>query len=58
VFIADPSDRAVCVGGRSIAGIAGSNSARDMDIRLLCLFCVVCDGLITPTGVRLELWVV
>jgi hypothetical protein len=58
VFIADLNDRAVCVGGRSIVGIAGSNSARDMDIRFLCLFCVVCDGLIIPTGVRLELWVV
>jgi hypothetical protein len=41
-------------GGRSVAGIAGSNLAAGMDVCLLCL-CVVlscvgrglCDGLIT-----------
>jgi hypothetical protein len=27
--------------GRSITGIAGSNTAEDMDVILLCLLCVV-----------------
>jgi hypothetical protein len=31
----------VCVYNRLIAGIAGSNLAEDMDVRLLCLLCVV-----------------
>ena len=29
------------VRSRSIAGIAGSNSAEGVDVRLLCLLCVV-----------------
>ena len=29
------------VGNSLMAGIAGSNSAEDMDVRLLCLLCVV-----------------
>ena len=33
--------RIVDPGGRSIAGIVGSNSAEDMDVRLLCLLHVV-----------------
>jgi hypothetical protein len=44
---ADPS-------GRAVAGVAGSNPARGMDICLLCLYVVLscvgrglCDGLIT-----------
>jgi hypothetical protein len=43
--------------GHSIAGIAGSNPAEGMDVRLFCLLCVVrrvgggfCDGLITRPG--------
>jgi hypothetical protein len=50
--MADPSGRAVC--GRSVAGVAGSNPARGMDVCLLCLYVVLscvgrglCDGLIT-----------
>ena len=30
-----------CVWGRSIAGIAGSNAAEGMDVRVLCPLCVV-----------------
>jgi hypothetical protein len=30
-----------CVCGRSLAGIAGSNAAGDMDVFLLCFLCVV-----------------
>jgi hypothetical protein len=39
--MADPS-------GRLVAGIAGSNLTRGMDVCLLCLYAVLsCDGLIT-----------
>ena len=37
---ADPGGRAVSAAA-SFAGIAGSNPAENMDIRLLCLLCVV-----------------
>jgi len=37
--VAGPSK--VCISSRWIAGIAGSNPADDMDVRLLCLLCVV-----------------
>ena len=37
--VAVRSNSYVC--GRFIAGIAGSNPAEDMDVRLLCLLCVV-----------------
>ena len=50
---AEPCSRAVYGVGLSclIAGIAGSNSAEGIDLRLLCLLCVcvgsgLCDGLI------------
>jgi hypothetical protein len=50
--VAARSKAKVC--GRLVAGIAGSNSARGMDVSLLCLYgvlsCVgrgLCDGLIT-----------
>jgi hypothetical protein len=49
---ADPSGRAVC--GRLVAGVAGSNPAKGMDVCVLCLYVVLscvgrglCDGLIT-----------
>ena len=34
----DPSGRAVC--GRSLAGIAGSNTAEGTNVSLLLVFCV------------------
>jgi hypothetical protein len=46
------SEVQVC--GRSVAGVAGSNPTRSMDVFLLCLYAVLscvgtglCDGLIT-----------
>ena len=53
ISTANPGGRAVC--GFSIAGIAGSNPARDMDVCLLCLMCNVryscCDEpVISPAG--------
>jgi hypothetical protein len=43
------------LGSHAVAGVAGSNPARDMDVCLLCLYVVLscvgrglCDGLITP----------
>ena len=38
-YSADPSSRAVC--GLSLAGIAGSNPAGDMDVCLLWVLCVL-----------------
>ena len=38
-FVAVRSGASICP--RSVAGIAGSNPADGMDIRLLCLLCVV-----------------
>jgi len=35
----DLDDRAVC--GRLVTGLAGSNPAEGMGVRLLCLLCVV-----------------
>jgi hypothetical protein len=50
--VAAKSKAQVC--GRLVAGIAGSNPARDMNVCLLCLYVVLscvgrglCDGLIT-----------
>ena len=37
--VAVPSKKWVC--GRSLAGIAGSNPAGDMNIRILCVLCDV-----------------
>jgi hypothetical protein len=52
--IPDAARSKAYVCGRLVAGIAGSNPARDMDICLLCLYVVLscvgrglCDGLIT-----------
>jgi hypothetical protein len=50
--VAARSKAYVC--GRLVAGVAGSDPAEDMDVRLLCLYVVLscvgrglCDGLIT-----------
>jgi hypothetical protein len=47
-------ESSLLVSGRMVAGVAGSNPARGMDVCLLCLYVVLpcvgrglCDGLIT-----------
>jgi hypothetical protein len=43
VHLADPTGHAVC--GHLVAGIAGSNAARGMDVCPLCLYVVLsCEG--------------
>jgi len=41
IYPAYPIGHTVYVCGRLTAGIAGSNSAAGMEVRLLCMFCVV-----------------
>ena len=60
ISVAAPPKAWVC--DRSLAGIAGSNPIKGMDVRLLCSLCVIggglCDEIIARPEESYRLWCV